>query len=279
MEFDAVKYEIQRLDLLTYRKALVKCNVECSKDYSHKKYLRLINAILNKLSQSKIPTGFKKSVTLIENEMYSIIDGINCGIERSQLNPESFNKVIDLIDARLLDLKKFTDACGDSNEVYKVEQQKHFEDTLKRTSQELQVLKAIGNKPYAILKAPVIAVPDNAFINFEFVSKNFKCTELGGYVVLHDQLVIGVNTKETKQKPEAVLIQCIKNLERKTGNHYIVLLNRGITNHKVGSHALWYWIMECHDAENFRLSFTNLKRKSIIKTIAIRDWGFANACK
>ena len=255
------------------RDFLSRCNAECGNNYQRSKRKHLMLAILEKFNKLTVPHGFKKQIQVMKNEVQSVYEGLLQDIDESELQL-SFDSYIHECDESIEKVKKQIQNLKASIDEYEENQEHHFESMLSKTKNEISDLSKIGDQEVFVAKAPIIPIADDSYLNFGKLAKSFDCDELSGYVVLHSQLVIGIN-KNVKNM-EKTLSDTIKKLENQNATKYILLMNRGVSYSNV-KNALWFWIMNEHDANNLRLAFTNFKHKSMVRTISIRDWGFANA--
>ena len=273
MDYDSKLYalETRQSQVSELKAVFIRCKDECSKPYARKKRKRLMNCILQKFNDLSIPHGFKRTILIFKNEVLSVKEGLSSDVPDEELQI-SFDSYITECDSTLDKLAKQIQNAKASIDDYDAEQESHFESMLERTKTELSSLEKLESQEIVIRSAPVIPIADNSFLSFEKLSESFKCDELSGYAVLHSQTVIGINKSIVKNIEES-LEKAIKKLEAENATHYILIMNRGIQF----ANMLWFWVMTEHDANNFRLAFTNFKHKGITRTISIRDWGFANA--
>ena len=118
----------------------------------------------------------------------------------------------------------------------------------------------------------------------ENLKRWFRISAIGGYPILHDQLVVGVNRSVTKQSStETTLREVIKKLETRKGVKYIKIAAHGASAAVAGRGIVWYWLMPEDSAELFRKCFRNYGAAGVVGTktlglqgIAVRDWGFAD---
>lgn len=267
------------------------CNVERYVNelpkYSNKKRVAFTQAVLKRLTEIKTPIGLKTYVTEFQNEIESARDAFQTG--DIPFEDISFNSVkelkkitetlIDSLNARITDLKE-----NGVDLSYVRDETKAVEDTLQNANKEMQRLARIKNKPYLVCKAPVIPVPHNAYFIMENLKRWFRISAIGGYPILHDQLVVGVNRSVTKQSStETTLREVIKKLETRKGVKYIKIAAHGASAAVAGRGIVWYWLMPEDSAELFRKCFRNYGAAGVVGTktlglqgIAVRDWGFAD---
>ena len=267
------------------------CNVERYvnelPEYSNKKRVAFTQAVLKRLTEIKTPIGLKTYVTEFQNEIESARDAFTVGdIPLENISFDSLQKVktitqtlIDSLNTRITDLKE-----NGVDLSYVKDEANLVEATLKTANEEMQRLARIKDKPYLVCEAPVICVPHNAFFIIENAKKSFRVSIIGGYPILHDQLVVGVNRSVTKQNStESTLKEVIKKLESKKGVKYIRIGAHGAPAAVSGRGIVWYWLMSEENAEKFRKCFRNYGAAGMVSTktlglqgIAIRDWGFAD---
>lgn len=267
------------------------CNVERYVNelpgYTNKKRVAFTNAVLKRLNEVKVPIGLKVYVTKFQNEIESARDAFQVGdVALEDISFDSVQEVkkitqtlISSLNTRITDLKE-----NGLDLSYVRDETNAVHDTLENASKEMQRLARIKNKPYLVCKAPVIPVPYNAYLIIESLRKSFRISAIGGYPILHDQLVVGVNRSVTKQNStETTLKEVIKKLEARKGVKYVKIAAHGASAAVAGRGIIWYWLMSKEDAEKFRKCFRNYGAAGMVATktlglqgIAIRDWGFAD---
>lgn len=256
-------------------------------EYTNKKRIAFTNAVLKRLDEVKVPIGLKLYVTKFQNEIESARDAFQTGdIPFEDISFDSVKELkkitetlIDSLNTRITDLKE-----NGVDLSYVRDETKAVEDTLQNANKEMQRLARIKNKPYLVCKAPVIPVPHNAYFIMENLKRWFRISAIGGYPILHDQLVVGVNRSVTKQSStETTLREVIKKLETRKGVKYIKIAAHGASAAVAGRGIVWYWLMPEDSAELFRKCFRNYGAAGVVGTktlglqgIAIRDWGFAD---
>lgn len=256
-------------------------------EYTNKKRLAFTNAVLKRLDEVKVPIGLKLYVTKFQNEIESARDAFQTGdIPFEDISFDSVKELkkitetlINALNTRITDLKE-----NGVDLSYVRDETKAVEDTLQNVSKEMQRLARIKNKPYLVCKAPVVSVPHNAYFIMENLKRWFRISAIGGYPILHDQLVVGVNRSVTKQNStETTLREVIKKLETRNGVKYIKIAAHGAFAAVAGRGIVWYWLMPEDSAELFRKCFRNYGAAGVVGTktlglqgIAIRDWGFAD---
>lgn len=256
-------------------------------EYTNKKRIAFTNAVLKRLDEVKVPIGLKLYVTKFQNEIESARDAFQTGdIPFEDISFDSVKELkkitetlIDSLNTRITDLKE-----NGVDLSYVRDETKAVEETLQNVSKEMQRLARIKNKPYLVCKAPVVSVPHNAYFIMENLKRWFRISAIGGYPILHDQLVVGVNRSVTKQNStETTLREVIKKLETRNGVKYIKIAAHGASAAVAGRGIVWYWLMPEDSAELFRKCFRNYGAAGVVGTktlglqgIAIRDWGFAD---
>lgn len=232
----------------------------------------------SRIMKDGMPTGAKKHLTAFVNELTSLREGVFLGTATDK-------KTLALIackDARveIQALKAATEArmtrimAGSSNNQDLEEFYKQAEDVINKHSAESTKLDAIAKKPFILARVPV--VPTGEFINIEkLVQQGFKTDNLGGYAVLHNQLVIGINsahlgvanTGKRDASRTAILEEAdaLRRKMQKAKGEKLLFVSETPFKYKTGS---WFWVMSERDLNMLAKAFPGGKAK-------ITRWGFA----
>ncbi len=231
-----------------------------------------------RIMQEGMPTGAKKHLTAFVNELTSLREGVFLGTATDK-------KTLALIachDARaeIQALKATTEArihriMADSSNNQDLEQFfKQAGDVINKHAGESTKLDAISKKPFVLARAPV--VPTGEFVNVEkLVQQGFKTDNLGGYAVLHNQLVIGINSAHLgvansgkRDASRDAIIEEADTLRKKISKakgEKFLFVSETPFKYKTGS---WFWIMSERDLNMLAKAFPGGKAK-------ISRWGFA----
>lgn len=238
---------------------------------------RLLIAVKTKLTSMEVPHGYGKLNKQLLNEVNGLLDGVSF-VDPSELTTPVFNQaVLDCkghirkIRLEILQLEQGDTQTDEDRETIRV---------LNETSKEKTSIQEIKDKPHLLVRASVIPIPDNAYINFAKLEGHFDLSNLSGYACLHNQLCLGINKKMIDGSVKEYLTKLVKQLSKKKGEKLMLLQDRGVISSLTGVSVAWYWLMTQHQAENFRQAFTSSssdKTSRYISGISLRDWGFANA--
>lgn len=132
----------------------------------------------------------------------------------------------------------------------------------------------VGNRPFAIARAPVVAVTTAPMNTAELKRGGIDFNSVSGYVILHKQLVVGISPRgEDLQAPKkrgtkaltsiekAQAVVDMINKERRT--NYVLVTQRG-AKHNDG---LWFWIADERTV--------NALMKANRGKLVLQMWGFA----
>ena len=251
----------------------------------HAKQGRLLKAVLKKLNTIEVPIGYKKLNASLINETKGLIDGYNDGLV-DQLVQTEFSSVYATVKAKAQDVADQIKLLEAGIEEFESDADKETTRILKQTNKQAQKLSKAKLKKWMIVRASVIPIPNNAYINIQKLQRTFDCDNMNGYACMHRQLCLAVNKKFLQQEGiknmKQYVQELVEYLSKEKGTKLISITTKGMISDITGMSVNWYWLMTLHEAENFRQAFTNLNSSDIhksmgVKGIAVRDWGFANA--
>lgn len=246
---------------------------------------RLLQAVLKKLNIIEVPVGYKKLNASLINETKGLIDGYNDGLTK-ELTQTQFSAVYATVKTKARDIEDEIKLLEAGIEEFESEADKETTRILKQTNKQAQKLSKAKNKKWMVVRASVIPVPNNAYINVQKLQRTFDCDNMNGYACMHRQLCLAVNKKFLQQEGiknvKQYVNELVEYLSAQKGTELISITTKGMISDITGMSVNWYWLMTKHEAENFRQAFTNLNSSDIhksmgVKGIAVRDWGFANA--
>ena len=251
----------------------------------HAKQGRLLQAVLKKLNIIEVPVGYKKLNASLINETKGLIDGYNDGFT-DQLVQTQFSSVYATVKQHAQDVQDQIKSIQAGIEDFESEADKETTRILKQTSKQAEKLSKATKKKWMVVRASVIPVPNNAYINVQKLQRTFDCDNMNGYACMHKQLCLAVNKKYLREEGikdiKKYVNELVDYLSSQKGTQLIPIVTKGMISNITGINVNWYWLMTKHEAENFRQAFTNLNSSDIhksmgVKGIAVRDWGFANA--
>lgn len=246
---------------------------------------RLLQAVLKKLNIIEVPVGYKKLNASLINETKGLIDGYNDGLT-DQLVQTEFSSVYATVKQDAKNIEDQIKLLQAGVEEFESEADKETTRILKQTSKQVQKLSKAKLKKWMVVRASVIPVPNNAYINVQKLQRTFDCDNMNGYACMHRQLCLSVNKKFLREEGikdiKKYVQELVEYLSAQKGADLILITNKGMISDITGMNVNWYWLMTNHEAENFRQAFTNLSSSDIhksmgVKGIAVHDWGFANA--
>lgn len=248
--------------------------------------LKRITTLLTKVKElhaTKLPVGAKKHVAVCINELTSIREGVFAR------NTMADKKMLTLFAAKkaqeeLLAMSVATEArverlVADSSSSSSMESFiKNAAEVIEKHSDKAELLRVIKTKSFVLERMPVVP-GDNKLSAERMASVGFDVESLGGYPVLQNQLVIGINPRSVlgehsgavKGEKAARLIreradQIRKMAEKRTKQRLQFVSDKAYS--PPGIPGTWFWLMTDADIKRFaRISPGN--RVNVVR------WGFA----
>lgn len=281
-----IRVEAIKVDLETYFNFLSKVikAINSMDKMTQQKRLRLMNAILVKLDSIKTPHGYSKYIKELVNEVKGLQQGIEKNLSIDKLRPTQFVKIRLIVKDNLNELETRLSRLKAGEQEFENEEDKRTVKILERTNNEVTKIEKAKTKKWVAIRVSVIPICSSSMINITKLQNTFDASNMNGYAVLHQQLCIGINKQKLPKgcTCEEYLDQIITRLNDARGTELINLKEKPVISSITGINVNWYWLMTKHEANNFRLAFSNFNSKNKgktynISTISIRDWGFANA--
>ena len=146
---------------------------------------------------------------------------------------------------------------------------KDYQPTMTRYASQASILQALNGKDFIIGKAPIIPMSKPILMHDKLKEAGFDVGKIGGYTVLEDQMVLGLNVSyvqktlaELKNKSEQTAEMIVRQIEKKSGRKYEIIKGqpKGV--------GQWYWLIPSRD-------YTSIRKTSVGEQINIMNWGFA----
>lgn len=259
--------------LKALRKKLYSSAVALSKLHvvAKKQQLTLLTAALKKVTSiidDKPPVGVSKHLKACVNELRSLREGVYVGtaMDKKTLSIIACNKAWEHVDTLIEANKKSVErmkaaAAGieidaDSEDMYG-----DIAKVLKQTQKESDNLNALTKRPFVITRVPIIPLSKTTISIDKLKLKGFKADNLGGYPVLHNQLVLGINKSMLNQKDpskpiksEDILEQAkkVKSMIEKQYKMKLVFVDEKPYGAQGGA---WYWLMPERELNMFASTF------------------------
>lgn len=285
------KMEARVAALKELRATLYKATVSVSKLHvvDKEQQLKKLTSARKKvvaIAASKPPVGVSKALRACVNELTSLREGVFVGTATSKKTlaiiacsnaVEHVDGLIAKTQERIAAHKSETVAAsGDpvfQDEVVKV---------IQRTAEDAHKLASLKDKSFVVSRVPVVAVAKTMLDANKLKAKGFKAEDIGGYPVVHNQLVIGINKvmiglkksdvddqgKSTKpigpEKWLGAAEQVLAMIRKQTKIKYQLVDTRPY-GHAGGA---WFWAMPERDLNAFASAFPG-------KAVQLRNWGFA----
>jgi deoxyinosine 3'endonuclease (endonuclease V) len=284
------KLEARAQALAELRVALHKATLSVSKLYvaekpDQLKRLTLARKKIVLIANSKPPIGVAKALRACVNELTSLREGVFVGTATDKKTlaivacTEAVQHIDLLIDKnakRIAEAKSITSA-GSADPVF----QEEIEHVIKKNAADASKLESLKGKQFVICRVPVVAVAKTT-LDFQTVKlKGFKAEDIGGYPVIHNQLVIGINKtmlglKKSELSEEGLSIKSIPADKWAKAAMEVLSLVRKQTKVKYQlvdarpygyAGGAWFWAMSDKDLSLFASAFPG-------KAISMRSWGF-----
>lgn len=122
----------------------------------------------------------------------------------------------------------------------------------------------IANKPFAVQRVPLVLIVERPPTPEVLKRLGIKAEITSGYLVLHNQLVIGVTKKflQPREKADQAAMRVAENISDRRSVNLHMVIERGYPYQG----AVWYWFAESQLLDRLGRGLGNLD---------IRDWGFA----
>lgn len=222
-----------------------------------------------KVMADKLPTGTKTPLTACMNELTSLREGVYLATatDKKALTLLFVTKARKEIAALLLTAKERKaklEAASSDDEVL----QKFYDEAaevIEQNKKESEKLDGLKDKPFMIARVPVVPA-DNIVSVEKLRHAGFACESLGGYAVLKNQLVIGINPKSLTKKIKAP--DEAERLRKQLQSHMKVPLQFVSTSPFSYKGASWFWLMSDRDINALTKTFPGGRLK-------VMRWGFA----
>lgn len=244
-----------------------------------KKLTQVLTAV-KKLHSSPLPTGTKKHIGNCLNELTSLREGVyasNSQMDKKALVLISASKAkADINTLMLASEVKMDKIMADSSHASDMDEFfKKTESVIQKFSHEAEKLNSLSDKPFVIARVPVI--PVDGGVSVEKLSRlGFSSESLGGYAVLHNQIVLGISPKsllgdkagDIKSAKVAAAIRAeadrLRILAGKKTNTKLLFVSNALS---YGT-RIWFWLMTEKDLDMFARAFPGSQVK-------VSRWGFA----
>jgi hypothetical protein len=218
------------------------------------KRLTLALQFLENERRNKVPYGTGKAVRAAINECVSLREAAYLG--------ELTDDLIDLSAAQAL--------IGTINSLISKSQVKDEDEAVEdavfdprlgallENASAQTALPKLEGKPYVVAKVPLIPVATMSHTKLQ--NRGFAATNAGGYLIIADQIVLGVAPKSGIEQAD----EFRRALRRET-RQKLVFVDQRPAGHKG---VLWYWMMRESDLQSFLAAFPN-------NALKLQSWGLA----
>lgn len=278
------KMEARVVGLTDLKKSLQKATLAVSELYleDKSKQLKKLTAsmkLIRELSANKPPIGVKKHLQACMNELTSLREGVFIGAAtKKTLTIVACSQALNEVDALLSTTKarvkaaKSVETAATDDDLYSDD----IEKVIQQNSDEARNLDSLANRPFVVARVPIIPISNSGLSAEQLKRKGFKVETISNYVVMHKQLVIGINksTLNLKRNKEGGSIdpkkwrdsamKIVKLLEKELKTH-IHLVDDKPYGYKGGA---WFWVMTDKDLSSFATCFPG-------KHVKLERFGFA----
>lgn len=273
-------------DLRSLAAKITKVEAEATKLYVLSKPQRLkrltsIIKAVKELHASTLPVGTKKQVTACLNELVSLREGIyasNSEIDKKALMliaassaRKEVENMITASEARLEKIVADSSNSSDMEDFYK-----NAADVIEKHQHEGEKLAQIKTKPFVVSRVPI--VPADGNISAEKLNRlGISAESLGGYPVIHNQIVIGISPKallgehagslKSEKTAKAVRQEADrlrKLVEKKVGQKLQFVSD----NARSYGSGVWFWVMPNKELDM-------MSKAAAGHRIKVQRWGFA----
>lgn len=237
------------------------------------------------IAESKPPVGVSKALRACLNELTSLREGVYVGTAttRKTLAIVACSDAVEHVDGLIakttkrLEAAKSQTQAGSGDPVFQDEVVK----VIQRTAEDAHKLESLKGKSFVVCRVPVVAVAKTMLDANKLKAKGFKAEDIGGYPVLHNQLVIGINKamlnlKKNEMDEQGNSLKPLSTDRWVNAADQVLAMIRKQTKVKYQlvdarpyGHAggAWFWAMPERDLNLFATSFPG-------KAVSLQSWGF-----
>jgi hypothetical protein len=203
--------------------------------------------------RNKVPYGLGKFIRAAVNELVSLREAATIGdLRDDQIDLRSTNAIVMQVDTLLAKEYELASSVSETDEVFEGD----VEGVLALASAQTTLPKLDSNV-FVLARVPVVPVPATGFLATKKVNAlGFDAKDAGGYVIMSNQIVIGVSPKSAKDIHLA--------LEQFRSERLVLVDSRG--QGKNG--AIWYWVLREEDLARFSQAFSG-------GALKLQSWGLA----
>lgn len=228
---------------------------------SRNRKISVITNFVERLDAIDKPRGFIKFSKYLRNELLSLKDGIKNGcVSNSEMRLTTLDS-ISICDN--------TESDNPNSE--------NFDTLLKEINESsFDLLEKSKIEPVVIAKTSII--PIASFNESRLLREKFNITKIQGCIVLHNQVVIGINkslmekTKWHNKKGvyhfSSIIQEIVDSLSESTGSKHILICPKPYS-FKNAMNVNWYWVMPMHEANKLVSTF----KSSYGNSTSITNWG------
>lgn len=279
----ATRLEARVAKLATLQEELKKIHGSLSELYvlEPPRQLKRITSSMRKIEAmiaNKPPVGVSKFLKVTMNELTSLREGVYIGAATKKKSlvvlsvGQAVTALAEMQNTSAARKEKITAAGKNDDGLYTDDALRVIKDS----EHESKKLDGIHKKDFVVCRVPVIPVAKSFLTADALKRKGFKVENLGGYAVMHNQIVIGVSKVMLEMKdgenskiikPERFLAaaeQVRKMLSKQLGRK-LVFVSESPYGAQGGA---WFWVMGENELNLFASAFPG-------KRVQMTRWGFA----
>ena len=213
-----------------------------------------------------LPLGASKPMRKMRNELTSareglVADGVLAAFEEGQ-------QAVDSLKATLASAEETLAILVHGNDAYMEKLYDRAREIIQRTGSEARRLESLKDKPMVISRVPIVPLTDPPLNPDTLNRMHVKTENLGGYPLIHNQIVIGINREalaksgRKAEKPMDAVERYLKVLSKQMGRTIMTVSTQGVP----AQGGVWYWLAD--------EKTINALRKAGRDQLKIRSWGF-----
>jgi hypothetical protein len=269
------KLEARSKGLKQLKANLDKVVVSVSKLYvvDREQQLKKLTSSLKKVKgiiDNKPPLGVQKHLRACVNELTSLREGVYTGaaVDKKTLSILACTKAVahveTLITSNTKALKRLKAGAEGAAEISAADEEQMYGDiakVLQQTQKESKNINDLKERQFVVTRVPIIPLSKLPLNPEKLKAQGFKAEGLGGYPVMHNQLVLGINKSmlEVRDiskaiKPETILeaAKKVKTLIEKQTKQKLYFVDEKPYGAIGGA---WFWLMNERELSAFAKAF------------------------
>lgn len=261
-------------------------NVRLAESEERVKMLSRARKSVEAIIEARPPVGVSRHLRACMNELVSLREAsfIGASITKKEASLFACTSAIAHVEELINESKKKLQAHKQAVEGAEADPlfqpDSEIENILLQVRKEGKALPTIKDKAFAIARVPIVIIPAKGFLNVEALKQSgFKADTVGGYALLHNQLVLGINPNEMlklnkgqreqgKEIPRAQWASGAERVKKLIEKQMKIKLTFVDEKPHGGQGGAWFWLMPEREAALLKNAFPG-------KSIHVKSWGFA----